>query len=75
MVYFGNSLSGSAEVDTHLKNLLEHWSNNKDFFIIYHNSNNKGAWRLKQLKNKVKVYTFMNLILCLVIEKIILTFY
>ena len=46
-------------VDTHLKNLLEHWSNNKDKIIIYHNSNNKGAWRLKkQLKNKVKSLYF-----------------
>ena len=35
-------------VDTHLKYLLESWENNDDEIIIYHNSNNKGALRLKK---------------------------
>jgi len=35
-------------VDTHLKYLLESWENNDDEIIIYYNSKNKGALRLKK---------------------------
>ena len=35
-------------VDSHIKYLLEGWHNKEDQFIIYYNSTNKGALRLKK---------------------------
>lgn len=42
-------------VDTHIKYLLDGWSNSEDQFTIYYNKNNKGATRFKDKINTKKI--------------------